>query len=85
MDGSHSAQDSGRSGRGSCGGRGRGRGGRGRGQSPAPLAAMVAVKLEEPGLSRYVTAIAAAVLKRSQSPLLSRICLGRKHWASESR
>jgi hypothetical protein len=33
MDGSHSAQDSGRSGRGSCGGRGRG--GRGRGQSPA--------------------------------------------------
>jgi hypothetical protein len=49
------------------------------------LAAVVAVKLEEPGLSRYVTAIAAAVLKRSQSPLLSRICLGRKHWASESR
>ena len=49
------------------------------------LAAMVAVKLEGPGLSRYVTAIAAAVLKRSQSPLLSRICLGRKHWASESR
>lgn len=49
------------------------------------IVAVVAVKLEEPGLNRYVTAIAAAVFKRSQSSLLSRICLGPRHWASESR